>query len=120
MENSTKCIIKTCGSTINNLFCSPSDDNILRKWQETIGTTETLFYVCDNHFSSKDVVIERYLEPMAVPTLDITEKVDNVDSDTCGICLEKMKDEKIQLTKQNSDNFKTVTGYEVDIALNDT
>ena len=107
-----KCIVKNCGSTTNNLFCSPSDENILKKWQEITGTKESSFFVCDNHFCSKDVVIERYLEPLAVPTLDITEDVDNVDKDSCGICLEKLT-EKIQLSKQNSDNFKAVTGYEV-------
>ena len=108
-----KCVIKNCGSTTNNLFCSPSDDEILKKWQQIIKTTESSFYVCDNHFSSKDVVIERYLEPLAVPTLDIIDEIENVEGDTCGICLDKLKDEKIQLTKQNSDNFKAVTGYEV-------
>lgn len=108
-----KCVVKNCGSTTNNLFCSPSDDEILKKWQKIIGITESSFLVCQNHFSSKDIVIERYLEPMAVPILDIIDKVDNVESNTCGICLEKLTEEKIQLSKQNSDNFKAVTGYEV-------
>ncbi|XP_070499949.1 PR domain zinc finger protein 5-like [Chironomus tepperi] len=107
-----KCVIKSCGSITNNLFCSPSDDEILKKWQQITETTESSFFVCDNHFSSKDIVIERYLEPLAVPTLDITHDIDNVEADTCGICLEKLKEEKIQLSKQNSDNFKAVTGYE--------
>jgi hypothetical protein len=108
-----KCVIKNCLSTTNNLFCSPTDDEILKKWQEIIGITESSFLVCQNHFSSKDIIIERYLDPLAVPTLDITDEFVNVECNTCGICLEKLKEEKIQLSKQNSDNFKAVTGYEV-------
>jgi THAP domain len=113
-----KCAIKTCGSMTNNLFCSPADKDMLKKWQEILGIEDEFFLICENHFSMKDIVIEKCLEhTTAIPCIDITEQQTTVDNDCCGICLEKLED-KCQLSKQESDDFKAITGYQVCFILN--
>lgn len=114
MEES-KCIVETCKSALINLFCPPTDENVLKKWQEILGTTESYFLVCENHFSSKDVIIEKCLEPLAVPSLLTIEDTNEVGEECCGMCLEKMNENKFPLSKDKLDNFHTLTGFKVQV-----
>lgn len=107
-----KCIVKDCTSSTTNLFCSPTDEDLLKKWQTVLGIKDEYFLICEKHFSEKDFVIEKCLEVSAVPTLDVTEKQFNVHDKTCGMCLE-ISQKLIMITKQSADVFKEVSGYKV-------
>lgn len=106
-----KCIVKNCESTSKNLFCSPPDEEMLKKWQESVETDENYFLVCEKHFAAHDICIEKILEQSAVPSLDIVDENSEVDQESCGMCLEKCGDNKFKIGKQGSDYFKTITGY---------
>lgn len=114
MEN--KCIVRSCGANDVDLFISPQDLPMLKKWQAAVLTQSEEFFVCEKHFAPKDLVLDKTLEDEAVPILHLTKERYELEDDCCGICLDEL-DERLELDRELQTIFMEITKFEVKMKL---
>lgn len=111
MEN--KCVVESCVKSCEiDLFVSPQDPVLLKKWQKSVHTRKRDFFVCAEHFSKKDIVIDKNLEENAVPLLHLSDDAIKLENECCGACLEDL-DEMLDMTLEMKNTFLEITTYEV-------
>lgn len=105
-----KCVVKSCKHQAKDLFASPEDKLMLKKWQAAVGTTDEEFLVCEAHFTKKDMVIKKNLKHEAVPVLNLSDEIFQLENKCCGVCLEDIED-KLILSQENRNLFMEISDF---------
>lgn len=112
-----ECVVSSCRGSNCELFCAPDDKNKLRKWQMTIGTKLSEFFVCEAHFPTESIITEKSLATNAFPSL-LLRPQDYQKESTCHSCLKQLtsRDERKLTEEKFVDIFKKL-GFEVNAVL---
>lgn len=104
------CRVINCQNT-TNLYQSPNIKHLLRQWQIALNTSETLFYVCEQHFPKKDFIVKKVIKTSAIPCLNLAQEKIKVEDNRCGFCLVD-PDVAFVIQKELKDIFIDTTGCE--------
>lgn len=109
-----KCEVKNCTKKRNNyeLFTSPRNEMVARKWRKAVGTNKHTFFVCEYHFNKNDVVVKKNLKTLAVPELNLDDDGIKIENNCCGLCLEDYE-EYHEIQTEYKEIFSEITGYGV-------
>lgn len=84
-----QCVVASCRSNNCEQFCAPDDKNKLKKWQMTVGTKSTEFFICERHFKREYIITEKSLTSNAVPSLFLKSE-DYQNESACQSCLKSL------------------------------
>lgn len=93
MKMSQKCIVSHCRRTVQ-LFSSPADSELLKKWKEVLKVDKDEFVVCELHFDGESTETRRTLKAQAIPSVLIMRS----DEDCfCQCCCENLNSMQIKV-----------------------